>query len=252
MPPSVPPSAPQRPTDVARLRVTKLRIEEGVALDTIFERVTEIAADTLALERAGIWLIAPQRRELRCVDLFERASRLHSSGITLPTAALADYLVALDARKTIPAELALDDARVAAWILVCFEPGAIPSVLDAGVFAGVEAVNLIALEHLGTRRDGTTEDRDFAGSMADLLGLKIRAAELDDARKALRTQASQLADARRIDALAVLAAGVAHDFNNVLVTIVSANELILAGIGDVGEYARLLRSSAERRRELAQ
>ena len=51
--------------------------------------------------------------------------------------------------------------------------------------------------------------------MADVLALKIRAAEMEDVRVALRMQAMQLVEARREDALAAMAAWVAHDFTRI-------------------------------------
>ena len=44
---------------------------------------TEIAARTLAVERAGIWLFIDQRQALRCYQLFERSKGEHSEGTVL-------------------------------------------------------------------------------------------------------------------------------------------------------------------------
>jgi signal transduction histidine kinase len=87
-------------------------------------------------------------------------------------------------------------------------------------------VGVLCNEHIGPLREWTTEERDFAGSMADLLALKIRAAEMEDTRHVLRTQAMQLAEARRLEALAEMAAGIAHDFRNILNVVINVAQLI--------------------------
>ena len=64
--------------------------------------------------------------------------------------------------------------------------------------------------------------------MADLLALKIKAAALSDARTALHTRDEQLAEVRRLEALGQFAAGVAHDFKNLLTVVLGAAELLAA------------------------
>jgi signal transduction histidine kinase len=54
----------------------------------------------------------------------------------------------------------------------------------------------------------------------------MQAAETEDLRTTLRSQAGELAEARRVRAVAESVAGVAHDFNNLLTIMVGAAELI--------------------------
>ena len=105
------PAEPQRTADIARLDLTRLRIEDGVKLDTVFERVTETAADILNVERVGVWLMVDHRRALRCLNLYERSKKSHSAGATLQVKDFPGYFAALERRKTVPAEIALTDPR---------------------------------------------------------------------------------------------------------------------------------------------
>jgi signal transduction histidine kinase len=217
---------PNRPADLARLELTKLRVQDGVSLRAVVRNVTETAAKVLNVERASVWLLVDQRRVLRCVDLYELSKGKHSAGISFQIADFPEYFAALERRKTLPAELAVTDPRTSGLTEAYLEPLGITSLLDAAIFVGGDVIGVVCHEHVGPLREWTTEERDFAGSMADLLALKIRAAEMEDARKVLRTQASQLAESRRLDSLAELAAGVAHDFNNILSVIISDAGLI--------------------------
>ncbi len=250
---STPSAGPQRQADVARLDLTKLRIEDGVTLETVFRRVTETAAEIVNVERVGVWLLVDQRRALRCADLFERSKGVHSGGITLQLSDFPDYFAALEQRKTVPAEVAVDDPRTSTLAELYLVPLGITSVLDASIFVGGELVGVVCHEHVGPAREWTTEERDFAGSMADLVALKIRAAELADAAVALRTQANQLAEARRLDSLAEMAAGVAHDFKNILTVMLTSAELILMdpASSSVGDFAQQIKTAGERGAALA-
>ena len=246
---SSPPTESSRPADIARLALTKLRIEDGIALETVFQRVTETAADILNVERVGVWLLVDERRALRCVDLFERSKATHSAGITVQICEFPEYFAALERRKTVPAEVALTDSRTRELADAYLTPLGITSMLDATIFVGGEVVGVVCHEHIGAPREWTTEQRDFAGSMADVLALKIRAAEVEELRVALRTQAMQLAESRRVGSLAEMAAGVAHDFNTILTVMLGGAELIEehpACPAEVATFVRQITAAGQR------
>src|SRR5215813_2229425 len=243
------PPETNRPADIARLDLTKLRIEDGIAPETVFRRVTETAADILNVERVGVWLLVDERRALRCIDLFERSKATHSAGITLQVGAFPEYFAALERRKTVPAEVALTDPRTSELADVYLIPLGITSMLDATIFVGGEVVGVVCHEHIGAPREWTAEQRDFAGSMADVLALKIRAAEMEELRIALRTQAMQLAESRRVGSLAEMAAGIAHDFNNILTLMIGGAELIAEHptcSSEVATFARQIIAAGQR------
>ncbi len=240
---------PSRPADEARLDLAKLRIEDGVPLATVFHRVTETAAEVLAVERCGIWMFVEDRQALRCVDLYERSKGTHTAGVTLQTCEFPAYFAALERRRTVPAEVAKLDPRTSHLAEAYLVPLGITSMLDAAVLVAGEVVGVLCHEHTGPTREWTTEQRDFAGSMADLLSLKIRATETEDLRVAVRTQSAQLADARRVDAIVNTAAGVAHDFNNILTVMMGSAELIAfdpASPPAVAALARQITAAGER------
>jgi signal transduction histidine kinase len=77
-------------------------------------------------------------------------------------------------------------------------------------------VGVVCHEHIGPQREWTTRDRDFASSVADLLAVLLEQATRLDLEAALVEQRARLARAERMDALGRFGAGLAHDFNNVL------------------------------------
>src|SRR5204863_6084813 len=87
-------------------------------------------------------------------------------------------------------------------------------------------VGVVCHEHVGYQREWTTEARDFVGSIADLLALRIQAAEVRELRSAFFTQQERLAAQDKSISLEHLAAGVAHDFKNLLMVITSYAEML--------------------------
>ncbi len=220
---------PRRPTETARLGLTKL--PSGLPLAEVFARACELASKAIDVERVGIWLFVEDRSALRCAALYEKSKNEHSIGSVLRMADFPTYFSALTIRKAVPAELAASDPRTAELAEAYLNPLGITSLLDAGIFLESELAGVVCHEHVGPPREWTTEDRDFAGSVADLVALRIQAAEVNQLRSAFRTQEERLVSLEKAAALEHLAAGVAHDFRNLLTVVVGNGELLAGKTG---------------------
>lgn len=214
---------PTRPTEVARLELAKFA--QDAPLDQVFARACELSAAALNVERVGVWLFIDDDRVLRCADLFERSKGMHSTGTVLHVADFPVYFKSLVIRKAVPAEV-VATAPWAAELTGYLTPLGITSMLDAGVFVDGKLVGVVCHEHVGPPREWTTEDRDFAGSVADLIAVRIQSAEVRELRSAFLTQQARLGNQEKVTALAQLAAGVAHDFRNLLTVVLGQGQLI--------------------------
>jgi hypothetical protein len=217
------PTEPNRPADIARLDLTKLRIEDGIALETVFRLVTETAADILNVERVGVWLLVDERRALRCVDLFERSKATHSAGITLQVCEFPEYFAALERRKTVPAEVALTDPRTGGLADAYLTPLGITSMLDATIFVGGEVVGVVCHEHIGTPREWTTEQRISPDRWPICSRWRSKPPRWKSYGSPVRKRSTGRVPP--VDSLAEMAAGVAHDFNNILTVMIGGAEL---------------------------
>jgi two-component system, cell cycle sensor histidine kinase and response regulator CckA len=220
------PAEPRRPMEIARLHMARLMVEEDHPLLEAFRRVCEIAAETLKVERVGIWLLTEDRKALRCANLFERTTREHSQGVTLHVAEFPEYFRSVALRRALPVEIARSDPRVAELRDAYLIPLGITSMLDASVIHKGEIAGIVCHEHVGEPRDWTTEDRDFAMSVADAVTMKMKWAELLIAKSALRHEALLAPGGDRFEVVGRLAAGVAHDFKNLLMIVLSNANLI--------------------------
>jgi signal transduction histidine kinase len=245
----VPSDEPLRPVESARLSMANLSVHDDQPLPAVFRRVCEIAADTLGVERVGVWLMTHDGKAMRCANLFQRSAGTHSEGVTLQVADFPEYFRAVAARRALPTEMAQADPRTAELRDAYLVPLGITSLLDAPLLRAGKMIGVVCHEHVGPPREWTTEDRDFAMSVAELLTAKVKSAELNLAKSALRHQAEHLAGADRLDGAGRLAAGVAHDFKNLL-TIVMGNAGLIArkpGLpADVAAKARQIVEAAER------
>ena len=243
---------PSRPTEVARLELAKFAPD--APLEEVFARTCELSANALNTERVGVWLFIDDDTVLRCADLFERSKGTHSAGTLLHVADFPVYFESLILRKAVPTEVAAS-ASWAQELSGYLTPLGITSMLDAGIFVDGKLVGVVCHEHVGPPREWTTEDRDYAGSVADLIALRIQSAEVRELRSAFLTQQARMATQEKATALAQLAAGVAHDFRNLLTVILGQAELLerQKGVSEgVRERARVIVEATERGTELVQ
>ena len=107
------PSDPLRPFESARLRIARLAVHDGQPLPAVFRRVCEIAADTLDIERVGIWMMTTDGKALRCANLYLRSRGDHSEGVTLQVVDFPNYFRAVANRRALPTEMVQSDPRTA-------------------------------------------------------------------------------------------------------------------------------------------
>lgn len=209
------------------MRISRLS-SSNQELSEVFKAICETAASALSVERAGIWLFVNHRTAIRCVCLLERSTGQFSEGTTLSVANFPNYFAGLRVRKTLSAENAAYDPGTNELLETYLAPLGITSMLDAPILLDGDMIGVICHEQVGPPREWTTEERDFAGSVADLTALKIRGSELGKLRQIVQDLDSDRAALRQRESLETLAAGAAHDFRNVLLIIRGYAENIAA------------------------
>ncbi len=151
--------------------------------------ITEAAAATLDVERVGVWLYAPDRQSIRCVDLCERAEHRHSGGMELFAADHPAYFRALETERTIAAHDAQGDPRTCGFTEQYLLSLGITSMIDAPIRRLGRMSGVVCHEHIGPQRWWTPEEESFASSIADLVVAAIDAAEQREAQESLRHRA---------------------------------------------------------------
>ncbi|MGZ5441335.1 MAG: EAL domain-containing protein [Thermoanaerobaculia bacterium] len=178
--------------------------------------IAEAAAETMSVERVGVWFFTPDRQAIRCSELYERTPSLHSEGGELTAMRYPVYFKALESERTIAAFDARLDPRTSAFTDVYLDPYGVTSMLDAPVRRLGQMTGVVCFEHTGAPRAWTAEDEHFASSIADLVAMAIDAHDRRQAQEALRHRV----------AFEKLIAGMSTRFAN------AADDEIDAAIGD--------------------
>jgi len=163
--------------EAGRQQLARVAASTDVPLPELFRHVCESAADLLRIERAGIWLFVNNDQVLRCVNLFERASRKHTKGACLSLGECPGFLRAIAAAPLLPCESARTDPRTAELAGTYFAPLGISSTLDAPLLRDGRLVGVLFCEHVGSPRGWSDSDRAFALELAELVVQRMKAAE---------------------------------------------------------------------------
>jgi two-component system, cell cycle sensor histidine kinase and response regulator CckA len=200
--------------------VEQRRVEE------VLRSVVESSARTLKIARVNVWLFDEGHTLLRCVeDLDTREPVQATARETLAAKDFPQYFSAVEQLRNVTAIDPSHDARTAELGSYLTRHG-ITAMLDVPIVQSGHVVGVICHEHVGEPRKFETWERFFAGSIGDLVALIF---ETDRRVKAEREQRRLLEHAARmrgVESLGLLAAGVAHDFRNLLAVILGNAEVL--------------------------
>jgi signal transduction histidine kinase len=147
--------------------------------------ITEAAAATLGVRRVAVWLFSPDRSGIESVDAYEAERREHTAGVRIESRDHADYFAALESSRSIVAHEAVSDPRTASFAESHLRPAGITSMLDAVIRHAGRVAGVICHEHVGPPRHWELDEENFAGSVADIVGLALDACDRRKAREEL-------------------------------------------------------------------
>lgn len=142
----------------------------------MFAAITRGAAHATDVERVGIWEVRKHRLVAGCV--YTKSTDEHSYGEVLSLDACPAYRRALEEHRTISATDARSDPRTRELLDTYLQRYNIYAMLDVPVWKeGSRPACVLCLEHVGSRRRWTEQERGFATHLADLVALTVEAAE---------------------------------------------------------------------------
>jgi PAS domain S-box-containing protein len=176
------------------IELAKSRKLDSEDLIQALKEITEASARTLDVERTSVWLYNEDRSKIHCIDLFEKGQGQHTAGFDLAAANYPSYFKALEEERTIAAQDAHTDPRTREFSESYLIPLDIRSMLDAPVWLYGEMAGVICNEHVGSTRHWTQDEKNFAGSIADLVALAMETHERILLEQQLRCREQELAD----------------------------------------------------------
>jgi diguanylate cyclase (GGDEF)-like protein len=152
-------------------------IPDESGLSAMQQELTKVAAETIGVERASVWLLNADGTELHCQELYERSLGRHSRGQVLRATEFPRYFAALKLGRAIDGHDAWQDPRTNEFRSSYLEPLGITSMMDAAIRRDGGVAGVVCLEHVGEPRVWTPAEMEFAGALADQAALAIAAVE---------------------------------------------------------------------------
>jgi signal transduction histidine kinase len=182
------------------MRLARSTFGDRGELEEALWEITATAANTLGVERVGVWLLSEDQAHLRCVCLYERTPNSYSSGDELTVETFPEYFKAIHDMRTLAVEDTSTDPRTRELAAVHHALG-IRSLLDAPLYIGGRLSGVFGFQHVGPPRDWSLPARNFAASMTDLLSRAFESVERRKAEERLHLAYEQLRNlARRLEA----------------------------------------------------
>ncbi len=167
-------------------------------LSGTIRRITELSAKTLGVARTSIWRYNEDRSALRCMDLYEVVTGMHTADMELSSEDFPDYFRALATQESIVVVDTQRDARTGAFWESHFQPFGITSLLDVPIHLGGTEAGVLCHEHIGPMRQWTADEESFAVAVANQTSLALESADRMRSEQAIERAVQRLNEAQRI------------------------------------------------------
>jgi PAS domain S-box-containing protein len=154
-------------------------------LDSLFKLITEQDSEVLNVAQVGIGFFNHDNSEIVCRDLFIKAKKTHEAGHSLKIRDYPHYFKAMENSRILAANNSLSDMRICEFAESYLKPKDINSIMHVPIRLHGQMIGIICHEHIGPAREWTSAEQDFAASVADMIALKLEAAERIKAEQAL-------------------------------------------------------------------
>ena len=246
-------SDPRQAYKAITLRLARERVTDARPLRDVLRVVTEIAATALQVKRVSVWFFLNEPRSIRCDYLHQPDRGDIYEGAILHACDFPVYFSALESSRVVRFVDRDDDLMSEEFRASYLAPLGITAMLDAPILQGGDVIGIVCHEHVGSPREWTDPECEFAASVGDIVARLYAEAERLRAESALQAHQAHVAELQQFGETGRLAAGVAHDFNNVLNAIFAYVDLLADAAEnnpDVNRLAAELASVADRGREL--
>jgi two-component system, cell cycle sensor histidine kinase and response regulator CckA len=238
----------------ARLALARLHGGSAETLLQMWLQVAQLAADTLKVERIGVWLLMDENRAIRCRYLLQHSNEEVFQGAVLRKQDFPAYFAGLAVHRCVAVDDAQGSPASSELREAYLQPLGITSMVDAPLFINGKLVGVVCHEHVGPARHWSDAEADFACAVADNIARLYVEYQQSNVQATLETYQRHLLELHRMEAVGRMAAGIAHDFRGIIGAAMGFAELIRRAPGvslQVDQYAAKILDALERGRRLS-
>lgn len=155
--------------------------------------IIRIAAETIEVERVGLWLFNGDRSALVCRELYRRSLETYGTEPALEVSRYPAYFEALQRGLSVEATSASGDDVTKELAEPYLGPLGIASMLDAPIRRAGRLVGVLCCEHVGEERVWSAEETSFVAAAADHVALSFAVEERRTATETLRASEARFA-----------------------------------------------------------
>ena len=235
------------------MELARLHGGGAASLLEMWLQVAQLAADTLKVERIGVWLLIDEDRAIRCRYLLQHSNCEVFQGAVLRKQDFPKYFEGLAVHRCVAVDDAQGSPLSSELRLPYLQPLGITSMVDAPLFINGKLVGVVCHEHVGTARHWSDAEADFACAVADNIARLYVEYQQSNVQATLETYQRHLLELHRMEAVGRMAAGIAHDFRGIIGAAMGFAELIRRAPGvslQIDQYAAKILDALERGRRL--
>jgi PAS domain S-box-containing protein len=156
---------------LANLAATQLN--QQVMPKVFFRQMIKQSAETLDVARVSVWLYSSDKKTLRCEALYELATQDYSNGTELDSKSLPNYFAALNQQRVVAVDNVYTHAATQEFVADYMPRHGVGALLDATIWQDNQIIGVVCHEHVGASRIWTVDEKNYAGSLADLARLTL-------------------------------------------------------------------------------
>ena len=179
------------------LELSQLKFSPQATVAEILGVFNEAAVRFIDIERSSAWMYNETRESVHCLDFFDKRTGQHGGGAGVLVSELPEAFSALQEARVLPIDDAAHDGRIPHFQRQFLEPFGIASNLLAPIFRSGVIVGILSLARIDKARPWSLEDQTYAGSLADLIALKMETLELRKTEESLRLATLEAETARK-------------------------------------------------------
>lgn len=162
------------------------------SLDMTLSILTESAAQMSGVERVSIWALTHEHDELRCLELFERSQKRHSSGGAMQAADYPAYFDALRRESCVAADDLFTNPSTQGFAADYLALHGVTALLATPIHIRGELQGVLCLEQVGPRLPWTPSHQLFAHAVANLVTLALVEFEVGQAKQQAQSATERL------------------------------------------------------------